>query len=67
MSRFKVSTPLPSPSENLTYAFSCLEGKQGAYMSTYRNCEIAFTILLDDCEIGGTQMTLVHFYADPRF
>ena len=62
MSRFQVSNPLPSPRPSLNYAFSCLSGKQGPYASGFRQASISFATLVDDCDVGGQPMTLIHFY-----
>jgi hypothetical protein len=62
MSRFQVTDYPTSPSEQLTYSFSCLEHTQTQYHTSYREARQRYTYVKEQYEAFGNLMTLIHFY-----
>lgn len=63
MTRFQVTDYPTSPSENLTYSFSCLDHTQQQYHSNYRDARVRYTYVKEQYEAAnGNLMTLIHFY-----
>ena len=52
----------PSPNRHLTYSFSCLNGTQVRYLTSYRDAGVKYSMFTEKYMVGDNLMTIVHFY-----